>query len=84
MLLLYLVTTFCAIVVNLSNPDIEPVESVIIWAAMNQAPTVVGALLVAASSPPDCLPLQPSCPWWASASATTFSGCPRAMFGNCG
>ena len=46
MLLLYLVTTFCAIVVNLSNPDIEPVESVIIWAAMNQVPTVVGALLV--------------------------------------
>ena len=46
MLLLYLVTTFCAIVINLNNPAIEPAESVIIWAAMNQLPTAVGALLV--------------------------------------
>jgi sodium/pantothenate symporter len=46
MLLLYLVTTFCAAIVNLSNPNIDPVESVIIWAAMNQVPTLVGALLV--------------------------------------
>ena len=46
MLLLYLVTTFCAAIVNLSNPDIDPAESVIIWAAMNQIPTMVGALLV--------------------------------------
>ena len=46
MLLLYLVTTFCAIVINLKNPAIEPAESVIIWAAMNQLPTAVGALLV--------------------------------------
>ena len=46
MLLLYLVTTFCATVINLSNPAIEPADSVIIWAAMNQVPTVIGALLV--------------------------------------
>jgi len=46
MLLLYLVTTFCAAIVNLSDPNIEPAESVIIWAAMNQVPTLVGALLV--------------------------------------
>ncbi len=46
MLLLYLVTTFSAIVVNLANPDIQPSESVLIWAAMNQVPTLVGALLV--------------------------------------
>lgn len=46
MLLLYLVTTFCAIAINLNDPSIEPAESVIIWAAMNQLPTVVGALLV--------------------------------------
>ena len=46
MLLLYLVTTFCATIVNLSNPNIDPAESVIIWAAMNEVPTIVGALLV--------------------------------------
>ena len=46
MLLLYLVTTFCATIVNLSNPNIDPAESVIIWAAMNVVPTIVGALLV--------------------------------------
>ncbi len=46
MLLLYLVTTFSAMVVNLANPSIEPSESVLIWAAMNQVPTLVGALLV--------------------------------------
>ena len=46
MLLLYLVTTFCATIVNLSDPNIDPAESVIIWAAMNEVPTIVGALLV--------------------------------------
>ncbi len=45
MLLLYLVTTFCAAIVNLTDPNIEPAESVIIWAALNQLPTFLGALL---------------------------------------
>ena len=45
MLLLYLATTFCAAIINLSDPNIKPPESVIIWAAVNQLPTFLGALL---------------------------------------
>ncbi|MEM8498572.1 MAG: sodium:solute symporter family protein [Pseudomonadota bacterium] len=46
MFLLYLVTTFGAAAINLSNPDIDPAESAMIWAAMNLMPSVAGAILV--------------------------------------
>ena len=40
-----------------------------------------GRFCFRASSPPDCLPLQPSCPWWFNISNDILR-CPRAMFGN--
>lgn len=46
MFLLYLVTTFGAAAINLSNPDINPPEGAMIWAAMNLMPPVAGAILV--------------------------------------
>ncbi len=46
MFVLYLVITFGATSVNLSKADIEPVDSVMIWAAMNLMPTLAGVLLV--------------------------------------
>ena len=47
MFFLYLVTSFGAAAINLSNPAIEPAENAMIWAAMNLMPTAAGALLVA-------------------------------------
>lgn len=46
MFLLYLATSFGAAAVNLSNPDIDPPESTLIWVAMNLMPTIAGAVLV--------------------------------------
>ena len=46
MFLLYLINSYAAAAVNLSNPSIDPPESVMIWVAMNLMPTVLGALLV--------------------------------------
>lgn len=46
MILLYLVTSFGAAAVNLSNPDVNPPESTMIWVAMNLMPTIAGAVLV--------------------------------------
>ncbi len=45
-LLFYLATMFGAAAVNLTNPDVEPPESTMIWVAMNLMPTVAGAVLV--------------------------------------
>lgn len=47
MFLLYLATTFGAAAVNLSNPEIDPPESTLIWVATNLMPTIAGAVLVA-------------------------------------
>jgi sodium/pantothenate symporter len=46
MFLLYLINSYAASAVNLSNPSIDPPESVMIWVAMNLMPTILGALLV--------------------------------------
>ncbi len=46
MFVLYLVTSFGAAAINLSNPGIDPPESAMIWAAMNLMPPVAGAILV--------------------------------------
>ncbi len=46
MFVLYLVTSFGAAAINLSNPDIDPADSAMIWAAMNLMPSVAGAILV--------------------------------------
>ena len=46
MLFLYLVINYGATAINLTNPNIEPAESAILWAAMNMVPPVIGAILV--------------------------------------
>jgi sodium/pantothenate symporter len=45
-MLLYLVLMFAAASVNLSRPDIEPAQEVMVWAAMNLLPTLAGVLLM--------------------------------------
>ena len=46
MFVLYLINSFGAAAINLSNPDIDPADSAMIWAAMNLMPPVAGAILV--------------------------------------
>jgi sodium/pantothenate symporter len=43
---LYVVIAFAGAAVNLSNPDIDPPESVLVWAAMNLMPTAAGVLMM--------------------------------------
>ena len=43
---LYLITMFGAAAVRLSNPEVDPPESAMIWVAMNLMPPVFGAILV--------------------------------------
>jgi Na+/proline symporter len=45
-MLLYVVIEFASAAVNLSNPDIDPPEGALIWAAMNLMPTFAGVLLM--------------------------------------
>lgn len=45
-MLLYLVLMFAAASVNLSKPDIQPAQEVMVWTAMNLLPTLAGALLM--------------------------------------
>jgi Na+/proline symporter len=47
MLVLYCVLAFCGAAINLSNPEVEPPEGAIIWAALNLMPTFAGVLLMA-------------------------------------
>ncbi len=46
-MMLYLVLMFAGAAVNLVNPDIEPAQENMIWAAMNAMPTLVGVLMMA-------------------------------------
>lgn len=46
MFLLYLINSYAAAAVNLSNPQIDPPEGVMIWVAMNLMPSILGAMLV--------------------------------------
>jgi Na+/proline symporter len=46
-MVLYVVIEFASAAVNLSNPDVDPPESVLIWAAMNLMPTFPGVLMMA-------------------------------------
>ena len=46
MFLLYLINSYAAAAVNLSNPNIDPPEGVMIWVAMNLMPAILGAMLV--------------------------------------
>jgi len=45
-LVLYVALLFAGAAVNLSNPNIEPQERTMIWAAMNLMPTLAGALFL--------------------------------------
>jgi len=46
-MLLYIVLGISSAAVNLINPDIEPAQEVMIWAAMNVMPTFAGVLMMA-------------------------------------
>ncbi|NKB37677.1 MAG: sodium:solute symporter family protein [Gammaproteobacteria bacterium] len=46
-LVLYLALIAGAAAINLSNPNIEPIERVMIWAALNLMPSLPGVLLMA-------------------------------------
>jgi Na+/proline symporter len=46
-LVLWIVLIFAGAAVNLSNPNIDPQENTMIWAAMNLMPTLAGALFLA-------------------------------------
>lgn len=46
MFLLYLINSYAAAAVNLSNPQVDPPEGVMIWVAMNLMPSILGAMLV--------------------------------------
>jgi sodium/pantothenate symporter len=45
--LLYPALEFCGAAINLNNPDIDPAEGAMIWAALNLMPTLAGVLLMA-------------------------------------
>jgi sodium/pantothenate symporter len=45
-LILYIVLVFSATAINLANTEIEPVERVMIWAALNLMPTLPAVLLM--------------------------------------
>jgi len=47
LLLLYPVLMLCGAAINLGNPDIEPAETAILWAARHLMPTAAGVLLIA-------------------------------------
>ena len=46
-MVLYIVLSMSGAAINLLNPDIEPAQENMIWAAMNVMPTLVGVLLMA-------------------------------------
>lgn len=46
-LILYLVLELAGAAINLSNPDIEPAQEAMIWAALNLMPPLAGTLLMA-------------------------------------
>jgi sodium/pantothenate symporter len=46
-MILYIVLMFAGATINLVNPDIDPAQENMIWAAMNIMPTLVGVLLMA-------------------------------------
>lgn len=47
LLFLYVALVTCGAAINLTNPEIEPVDKVMIWAADNILPTMFGAILIA-------------------------------------
>jgi sodium/pantothenate symporter len=47
LLALYPVLMFCGAAINLANPQIEPVEGAMIWAAQNLMPTLAGVVVTA-------------------------------------
>ncbi len=46
LLFLYPVLMLCGAAINLGNPDIEPADTAMIWAAQNLMPTAAGVLLM--------------------------------------
>ena len=46
MFLLYLINSYAAAAVNLSNPQVDPPEGDMTWVAMNLMPSILGAMLV--------------------------------------
>lgn len=46
-LVLYLVLQFAGAAINLSNPDVEPAQEAMIWAAINLMPPLAGTLVMA-------------------------------------
>jgi sodium/pantothenate symporter len=46
LLFMYPVLMLCGAAINLGNPDIEPADTAMIWAAQNMIPTLAGVLLM--------------------------------------